>query len=104
MSLPARLRAIRFGSDGTEIVSGVELDRIAGLCRGHVSAIETGAKDNPTINTLRPIAQSLGASLDWLASGQGQAPDEHAVRRAVLAARRRIDRRALSRESTRGAA
>lgn len=88
MSLPARLRAARHDAKGAELVSGLELDRLARLCRGHVSAIESGRNKNPSADTLRPIAEVLGISLDWLIRGIGPAPTERAVKKAVEAARR----------------
>ena len=66
-----------------------ELDRLAGLGEGHVSMIETGRRPSIEARTAVALAEVLGASLDWLLKGTGQAPSERRVRESVARARAR---------------
>lgn len=66
-----------------------ELDKLAGLHRGHTWQIEEGNRDNPTTETLSGFKRVFGVSLDWLASGEGELPDTIAARDAVSEARER---------------
>lgn len=64
-----------------------ELDRLAGLTQGHVSAIENGTRPRVELRTAEAIATVLGISLDWLSSGDGKVPSTRSVRAAVEVAR-----------------
>ena len=70
-----------------------ELDRLAGLHQGHVWAIESGHRPNIETDTCIALAKVLGVSLDWLLTGEGDAPDADAVRAAVQTARETSDAR-----------
>lgn len=59
---------------------------LAKLAPGHVRLIESGQRTNVGVETLAPIADVLGVSLDWLVFGRGEPPTIAAVRTAVAAA------------------
>ncbi len=63
-----------------------ELDRLAGLHRGHTWAIEQGSRENPEADTVRGLARVLGCHVGWLLEGEGAVPTAEAVRKAVEAA------------------
>lgn len=44
-----------------------EVDALAGLHPSHVWNIERGLRENPTLNTLRPLARVFGVAVGWLA-------------------------------------
>ncbi len=62
---------------------------LAGLHRNVLYKAETSGLDNPEANTARAVARLFGVSLDWLLTGEGEAPDADTVRAAVEAARAR---------------
>jgi transcriptional regulator with XRE-family HTH domain len=65
-------------------ISAIGLSKLAGLPSGsHVGLIESSARPNPTIETVRALAAALGVSVGWLANGEGEPPDPEAVRTAV---------------------
>lgn len=65
----------------------VELDRLAGLCVGHVSVLEwRGGTVTP--RTAERLASALGVRIEWLLYGREPAPREQTIRRAVAAQRR----------------
>ena len=47
-----------------------ELDRLLGSKQGYVSRLE-GSEREPRADTLRKLAQALGVSVEWLATGEG---------------------------------
>ncbi|HEU4410181.1 MAG TPA: helix-turn-helix transcriptional regulator, partial [Polyangiaceae bacterium] len=47
-----------------------ELDRLIGSKQGYVSRLESSDRE-PRADTLRKLAQALGVSLEWLATGEG---------------------------------
>lgn len=47
-----------------------ELDRLLGSKQGYVSRLESSDRE-PRADTLRKLAQALGVSLEWLATGEG---------------------------------
>ena len=49
-------------------LSQLELSRISGVPQQTISNIESGARKNPGIETMAPIAKALGCSLDDLYS------------------------------------
>ena len=49
--------------------------------------IETGRRDNPTIDTSKALARVLGCGVGWLVAGEGEPPSEGQVAAAVEAAR-----------------
>lgn len=71
-------------------VSLSETDALAGKTRGHWQAIVSGNVANPTLATLTAYAEICGASVGWLASGEGSAPPVDVIRGAVEAARARF--------------
>lgn len=77
--------------------SGVSQRRLAKLSglksERHILQLESGERLNPELKTLTAIAGALGVSVGWLASGEGDRPDEAAIRAAIVA-----------REAARGAA
>ncbi len=64
-------------------ISAHHLDDLAGLKHGHVSMIESGAKQDVVGKTLDALAGALGVSPTWLLRGGEPAPTERVVRRAV---------------------
>jgi transcriptional regulator with XRE-family HTH domain len=68
-------------------LSKAELEALAGLPPTSVHYIERGR--SPSAEALQRIAAVLGASTNWLLSGEGQAPTPEAIVLAVLAARKR---------------
>jgi transcriptional regulator with XRE-family HTH domain len=68
----------------------VDLDALAGLTRGHISAIESGHRTSIEARTAQRIADALGVSLDWLVSGRGETPTQADVKRAVTKARKSV--------------
>lgn len=64
-----------------------ELDRLAGLHRGHTWAIEQQTRENPERGTVRGLAAVLGSSVGWLLEGEGEPPTRDEVRAAVESAR-----------------
>jgi transcriptional regulator with XRE-family HTH domain len=67
-------------------LSASELDRRAGLTRGHTSLIEAGAKGDLASSTAAKLASALGLTLDWLICGEGTVPSPEVVRAAVAQA------------------
>lgn len=93
MTFGDRVRYLRELSGAT----CVEIDALAGLGRGHTAQIESGARKNPTLRTLRGLAYVFGwrpgrqtFSLDWFVGGRGALPARLDVRAALEAARARV--------------
>lgn len=62
------------------------LARLAGLkSERHVGLLESGDRDNPELKTLQAIADVLGVSVGWLASGEAPVPTPEGIRKAVAA-------------------
>jgi transcriptional regulator with XRE-family HTH domain len=59
------------------------LARRADVASRIVSQIEAGDRDNPELKTLRALADALGVSVGWLATGEGERPSEESIRVAV---------------------
>lgn len=92
MTLADRLRQLRE-------IAGIplrELDRLAGLSEGHCWLIEDGQRPNLEIRTIEALAKTLGATVGWLASGEGRAPAKTKIAAAVGRARGRSSRTAGS--------
>lgn len=67
-------------------VSQRRLAKLAGLkSERHVCQLESGERLNPELKTLTAIAGTLGVSVGWLASGEGERPEEATIRAAVVA-------------------
>jgi ribosome-binding protein aMBF1 (putative translation factor) len=49
-----------------------QLSEEAGLSDGTVSALETGRRGTPTIDTVEVLARALGVTPEWLAWGRGK--------------------------------
>lgn len=49
--------------------------------------IETGRRDNPTIDTSKALARVLGCGVGWLVAGEGDPPTDAQVSAAVESAR-----------------
>ena len=69
-------------------LSNAELDRLSGLRKGHTWALERNESPNPELRTLQALAKTLGASVGFLASGEGDGPTLKQVADAVEEARR----------------
>ena len=82
----ARLKLLRSMVDGLSVAEASEL---AGLSRGALGHIEGKRRANPSIETVGALAQLYGASLDWMSSGEGAAPERDWVRVHVQMARER---------------
>lgn len=81
-SLPERLRYLR-------TVAGLkpaDLDKLAGLGRGHSRMVEAGERYRIEALTLANLAEVYGVSMDWLYRGLGEQPTEEAIREAVASA------------------
>jgi transcriptional regulator with XRE-family HTH domain len=72
-------------------VGNRELDRLAGITAGHSWLIENGKRENPELKTLEAIASATGASVGWLAAGEGRPPTVEQVHVAINAARARLE-------------
>lgn len=84
----AHLRAlVPSPSDPDEPMSCSQLDRLAGLHRGHVWQIEQGEGANPKAATVVALATALGCTVGWLLAGEGAPPTADDVRAAVERAR-----------------
>jgi transcriptional regulator with XRE-family HTH domain len=64
-------------------LSAAELGRRAGLSRGAVALIESGARRNPESGTIAALAGFLGIDAGWLLTGSGPEPVRGDVRAAV---------------------
>ncbi len=67
-------------------VAGVTQERLAKLCGisgPHVSLIESGDRCDLKLRVLVALAQGLGVSMEWLATGVGDEPTEEQIREAV---------------------
>lgn len=76
-------------------LSARRLSLISGLADGHVGLIEAGtlgAKRGLEGKTLAALAKTLGATVAWIEKGEGVAPDEAAVLRAVKRASNRHEK------------
>lgn len=75
-------------------VGNRELDRLAGITEGHSWLIEHRKKpattNNLSANTLAKLADALGCSLDYLASGKGEPPTDDEIAAAVGRCRERL--------------
>ena len=90
-SLGTRLRALRtsIGLGSRELARiasklAALTDPEASISEAAVSALER--RDGARVSTVAPIAEVLGSTLDYLASGIGDPPSPDAVKAAVLAA------------------
>ena len=83
-SFGGRVRHLR---QQAEDLACAELDRLAGLHRGHVWQIENGARENPERETVRGLARVLGCTVGWLLEAEGDAPSAADVAAAVTRAR-----------------
>lgn len=64
------------------------LSILAGLNQSHVRLVESGERgSNLGYETVHALARTLGASVEWLGSGEGEGPAPEHVRAAVEAAR-----------------
>jgi len=81
----ARVRHLRQQVEG---LACAELDRLAGLHRGHVWQIEHDSRENPERDTVRGLARALGCTVGWLLEGEGDAPTAEAIGAAVAEARK----------------
>lgn len=70
-----------------EDLRGRELDRLAGRSPGHTTLIEDRAGSDVFAAVCLAYARVLGASLDWLIAGDGDAPTRAQVKAAVAKAR-----------------
>lgn len=61
---------------------------LAGLSESHVRLVELGERGpNITYETVHSLARVLGASVEWLGSGEGDPPTDEQVREATRIAR-----------------
>lgn len=47
-------------------LTSAELSRRSGLTKSHISQLERGRNNNPTLKSVVPLAQVLGCSIDYL--------------------------------------
>ena len=87
-----RLRRLREVAGLSQLMLGT----LAGLAGSHVGAIERRSDDKVEVPTLRALARVLGCSVGFLAAGEGDAPNEETVKRAVARARRRLEKQSQS--------
>lgn len=65
-------------------VKPAELRKLAGLkSTQHAMQILAGERRDVTALTAVKVARAFGVSTDWLVTGEGKAPDDAAVKRAV---------------------
>jgi transcriptional regulator with XRE-family HTH domain len=65
----------------------MDLSRVCGLGGAHISLIESGKRTHLRAATLLALASSLGATVEWLAGGQGDAPTVEEIKAALDAAK-----------------
>lgn len=65
MSMGERLKSIR----ELKRLSCHDVDVLAELTPGHTSAIESGRRANPSVDTATRLARALDVGLDWLVNG-----------------------------------
>ncbi len=63
-------------------LSYLEIDRLAGLRAGHCWRL-THREGTQTVATVEAIASALGATVGWLAAGEGDPPTKEALLIAV---------------------
>lgn len=73
-------------------IGSSELDKLAGLSIGHVSVIEGRKNQSIDASTAAKLAHALGVSLEWLITGEGQAPTLRAIKAAATKAAARRTR------------
>lgn len=64
-------------------LSSRELSRLARVSPSVVNHIERGRSEMPGFETLVALADLLGASVDWLATGRGEAPTQEQAQAAI---------------------
>jgi len=85
-TLAERLRVLREYTG----LSARAISDLAGLtCTTHLTKIESGDRVNPTGETLVLIARVFGTTVEWLVTGDGEAPSRLDVCTAVEAAQKR---------------
>lgn len=47
----------------------------------HIGLIESGERDNLTLETLKKIADALGLTVGWLSNGEGEEPSEKKLKK-----------------------
>lgn len=67
-------------------ISGRRLAELAGVSTHYVTSLEAHERRDPRATLLKKVAEVLGAPVEWLALGAGEAPSEKTVRAAVEAA------------------
>jgi transcriptional regulator with XRE-family HTH domain len=70
-----RLREVRDGAG----ISMRGLSLAADVSRDMVRQIEEGLIQQPSLKVAKSLAEAMGISLDWLASGIGDAPSAEAL-------------------------
>lgn len=68
-------------------LNNAELDRLAGLRKGHTWALERKEDPNPELKTLERLACTLGTTVGYLAADEGSAPSAQSITSAVGSAR-----------------
>lgn len=83
-SLADRVRGLRESAG----LNPRALSLLAGLDNSHVRLVELGERgSNITYETVHALARVLGASVEWIGSGEGEPPTSEQVIAAVEAAR-----------------
>jgi transcriptional regulator with XRE-family HTH domain len=85
-TIGSRLRLLRQRAG----ISARELDRLACRTEGHVNLIEMSRIASVSAETVADYARVLGASCDWLITGEGRVPSERAIKAAIERARTRL--------------
>lgn len=78
-----RIRKVRKAAG----LSARQVSILSGYAPNYLARIERGATHAPAFEVMAALARVLGASLDWLAYGQGAPPSADQIRQAVEAAR-----------------
>lgn len=86
--LQARLAELRSRSK----LSGRRLAELAQLkSPSHFNLIESGDRPTPSAQVLHAIARTLGTTVEYLLTGEGEAPTEEQLARALAAAEQRLE-------------
>lgn len=84
-SIGARISTLRTRSG----LSREDLAELSGLSLSGIGLIETEKRTDLVVSTLKALSSVFGTDVGYLATGNGAAPDDHALLKAVSEARSR---------------